>query len=323
MHNLLFDVKPEVELTESHGIGRFKAGEGVGDIEQGPTVSFAAPDDSIIVDSAMDDFYMQVRELKNQIDQMHQNLKSLQNSHRISMNTTKADELRDLRRQMQNDITHIGQLARDAKSRTEILDKENETARLKSGKGAETSEDRTRTSITVNLKRKLKDVLTEFTALRGRIRDDYRDVVARKYFEAMGQEVEGEALEKMIESGESEHLFASSMADAGRGHVTATVALIDERHNAFMNLERQLLALNQIFLDMSVLVEAQGEMLDNIEGNVNKAKEHVESGNIALASAKKIQKNTRKWMCCAIWILLIIVSIIVVAVLKPWELGEA
>ena len=30
-------------------------------------------------------------------------------------------------------------------------------------------------------------------------------------------------------------------------------------------LERKLLELHQIFLDMSVLVEAQGEMLDNIE----------------------------------------------------------
>ena len=31
------------------------------------------------------------------------------------------------------------------------------------------------------------------------------------------------------------------------------------------DLERQLLGLHQIFLDMAVLVEAQGEMLDNIE----------------------------------------------------------
>ncbi len=44
-----------------------------------------------------------------------------------------------------------------------------------------------------------------------------------------------------------------------------TVAEIQERHIAVKDLERQLLGLHQIFLDMAVLVEAQGEMLDNIE----------------------------------------------------------
>lgn len=35
-----------------------------------------------------------------------------------------------------------------------------------------------------------------------------------------------------------------------------------------MELERSLMELHQIFLDMAVLVEAQGEMLDNIEAQV-------------------------------------------------------
>ena len=40
---------------------------------------------------------------------------------------------------------------------------------------------------------------------------------------------------------------------------------IQERHAAVRELERSLLDLHQVFLDMAVLVEAQGEMLDNIE----------------------------------------------------------
>jgi hypothetical protein len=45
-----------------------------------------------------------------------------------------------------------------------------------------------------------------------------------------------------------------------------------ERHDAFKELERKLLELHQVFLDMAVLVEAQGEMLDNIEANVGKVR---------------------------------------------------
>ncbi len=42
------------------------------------------------------------------------------------------------------------------------------------------------------------------------------------------------------------------------------MAEIQERHEAVKELEKSLLDLHQIFLDMAVLVEAQGEMLDNI-----------------------------------------------------------
>ena len=48
-----------------------------------------------------------------------------------------------------------------------------------------------------------------------------------------------------------------------------TMAEIQERHEAVKDLETSLLDLHQIFLDMSVLVEAQGEMLDNIEKQVS------------------------------------------------------
>jgi syntaxin 1B/2/3 len=50
--------------------------------------------------------------------------------------------------------------------------------------------------------------------------------------------------------------------------VLDTLAEIQERHEAVKELERSLLDLHQIFLDMAVLVEAQGEMLDNIEAQV-------------------------------------------------------
>ena len=46
------------------------------------------------------------------------------------------------------------------------------------------------------------------------------------------------------------------------------MAEIQERHEAVRDLEHSLTELHQIFLDMSVLVDAQGEMLDNIEQQV-------------------------------------------------------
>ncbi|CAL1365878.1 unnamed protein product [Linum trigynum] len=69
---------------------------------------------------------------------------------------------------------------------------------------------------------------------------------------------------------------------------------------------------------MAVLVDAQGDLLDNIKSHVSTAVDHVQSGNTALQRAKSYQKSSWKWMCIAIIVLLIIVAIIVVGVLRPW-----
>ena len=52
---------------------------------------------------------------------------------------------------------------------------------------------------------------------------------------------------------------------------------------------------------------------------VAKANEYVNQGNKALGQAKELQKDTRKWMCCAMMMLLGICLIVVLAVVKPWQ----
>jgi syntaxin 1B/2/3 len=88
-------------------------------------------------------------------------------------------------------------------------------------------------------------------------------------------------------------------------------------------LERKLLELHQIFLDMSVLVEAQGEMLDNIETQVSKSVDYVHRGNVALVAARRYQRSSRKWMCCSIITVLLIACAILLPVLQPWADGSA
>lgn len=59
-----------------------------------------------------------------------------------------------------------------------------------------------------------------------------------------------------------------------------------------------------------------------VNGNlvqVTTAVEHVQRGTSVLQNAKKLQKNSRKWMCIAIIILLVIIAVVVVGVIQPWK----
>ena len=126
------------------------------------------------------------------------------------------------------------------------------------------------------------------------------------------------------------HSCASSLA-------TACVVDVQERHRDITRLETSIAELHQLFLDMSVLVEAQGELLDQIEftvsqsvnytGKVRTAQPHADScwpheapacatqAVEELRTANKYQKKVRKKMCCVICIILVIIAIIAIPVI--------
>ena len=173
------------------------------------------------------------------------------------------------------------------------------------------AQDRTRSSVTAGLQKKLKTTLESFQALRARLQSEHREVVEMRVEAVTGQAPSEEQVEELIASGKSENVFQTAMLEQGRGRVLEAVAELQERHEAIRELERGLLELHQCFLDMAVLVDRQGELLDNIEANVKKSLDHVVAGQKQLTEAKSLQQNTRKWMCYALIVLLAIVCVIV------------
>ncbi|KAK3029816.1 hypothetical protein RJ639_038004 [Escallonia herrerae] len=224
-----------------------------------------------------------------------------------------------IKQRMEKDVDQVGKIARFVKSKIEELDRDNMANRQKPGCGKGTAVDRSRTATTVALRKKFKDKMSEFQTLRESIHQEHRQLVERRVFTVTGTRVDEETIDRMIETGDSEQIFQKAIREQGRGQIMDTLAEIQERHDAVREVERKLLELQQIFLDMAVLVDAQGDMLDNIETHVSNAVDHVQSGNNALQKAKTLQRNSRKWMCIAILILLIIVVVVVVGVLKPWN----
>lgn len=108
------------------------------------------------------------------------------------------------------------------------------------------------------------------------------------------------------------------MQEQGRGQVMETILEIQERHDTVTVLERNLKELHQVFMDMAILVETQGDQLDDIESHVNGANSFVKGGTVQLQVARKTQMNTRKWACYGILLLLIVIAIIVLSI-RPWK----
>lgn len=264
-------------------------------------------------------FSKKVQEIDKQYDKISSLLRKLQDAHEESKAVTKAAAMKSIKQRMERDVDEVLKIARSIKSKIEELDKDNLSNMQKPGCGKGTAIERARTAKTITLKKKLKDKMSEFQVLRENINQEYREVVERRVYTVTGQRADEETIDRLIETGDSEQIFQKAIQEQGRGQILDTLAEIQERHDAVRDVERKLLDLQQIFLDMAVLVEAQGDLLNNIESQVSNAVDHVNSGNTALQRAKSLQKSSRKWMCIAIIILLIIVVVVVVGVLKPWQ----
>uniref|UniRef100_A0A0E0L8D6 t-SNARE coiled-coil homology domain-containing protein n=1 Tax=Oryza punctata TaxID=4537 RepID=A0A0E0L8D6_ORYPU len=320
-------------LTDSFELSKVDQAPANVDIElglQGGMSSSAQP--------GFEGFFEQVREIEKLLETLTKLLKDLQNSNEESKIVTKASAMKEIKKRMEKDINEVTKTARLAKSKVEKLNKDNVANREKPGFGKGSGVDRSRTTTTVSLTKRLRERISEFQTLREAIQKEYRDVVERRVFTGhctdsltvlfihsakisktvTGERADEETIDRLIETGDSEQIFQRAIQEQGRGRVLDTLQEIQERHDTVKEIERKLLELQQIFLDMSVLVEAQGEILDNIESQVSGAAEHIQTGTNLLQKARFLQKNTRKWTCIGIVILLIIILIVVLS-LKPWS----
>merc|ERR1711948_144279 len=89
---------------------------------------------------------------------------------------------------------------------------------------------------------------------------------------------------------------AQKMAGA-HAHILDEVDRIREKHQDILKLERSIADLAQMFQEMAILVESQGEMLDAIEVHVHKTKGYTAKAEEQLKHTIKTQRNTQKWMC--------------------------
>ncbi|XP_047312383.1 syntaxin-121-like [Impatiens glandulifera] len=267
----------------------------------------------------LDKFFEDVEAVKDDLQELENLHASLQNSHEQSKTLHNAKAVKDLRSRMDADVGSALKKAKLIKVRLEALDRANAANRSLPGCGPGSSSDRTRTSVVNGLRKKLQDSMNSFNSLRQLIANEYRETVQRRYYTVTGENADEATVEKLIATGQSETFLQKAIQEQGRGRIMDTIAELQERHEGTKELERNLKELHQVFQDMAVLVQHQGEQIDDIESQVNRASSFVRGGTEQLQVARKHQKNTRKWTCYAIIILLVIILFVVLFTVQPWK----
>eukprot|EP01025_Chloroclados_australasicus_P026063 TRINITY_DN258_c0_g1_i1.p1 TRINITY_DN258_c0_g1~~TRINITY_DN258_c0_g1_i1.p1 ORF type:complete len:305 (-),score=52.23 TRINITY_DN258_c0_g1_i1:405-1319(-) len=261
------------------------------------------------------EFFSQVAKIKTKLGEIDLTHKQLLEAHERSKTVTRSEEMKKVREQMHHDTEQVKKQGHAVKAMLDVLDQMNQEALKRRGQGEGSSSERTRTSISAGLKKKLKEQMDNFQKLRSLIQSEYRDVVERRVYTVTGHRGSEQEIDNLIESGQSDQLFRQALLSGNK--VADTVAEIEERHKAVRELEESLLELHQMFLDMSVLVEQQGAVLDNVEKQVTRSVEYVDRGRDMLRQARNISIQTNKICIICSIIAAVVLGLIIILVL--WQ----
>ncbi|KAK9681612.1 hypothetical protein RND81_10G014900 [Saponaria officinalis] len=263
----------------------------------------------------LDGFFEDVEKVKEDMKDVEKLYKKLQDLNEESKVAHNAKTMKDLRARMDSDVSLVLKRVKIIKGKLEALEKSNATSRNVPGCGPGSSTDRTRIGVVSGLGKKLKDMMDEFQGLRAKMQAEYKETMERRYFTITGEKADETMIENLIASGESENFLQKAIQDQGRGQIMDTISELQERHDSVKEIEKNLIELHQVFLDMAALVEAQGQQLNNIESQVAHASSFVRRGTEQLVEAREYQKSSRKWYCVAILAFIVLIFVLLLPLL--------
>lgn len=103
-----------------------------------------------------------------------------------------------------------------------------------------------------------------------------------------------------------------------RGRANAAIEDLRSRTKDIKRLEESIVALHQLFVDMQIMVEAQGELLNEVEYEIGETKGQTEHAHAELVQARAHQKSARKKMCCIVMLVTVIVLVVVIGLIVKY-----
>lgn len=263
----------------------------------------------------LDKFFEDVEYVRSEIKNVEMLYQKLHEANEENKTADNTKTMKVIGARMDSDVQQVLKLVKFIKGKLEALERSNAASRNIPGCGPGSSVDRARTLVVSALGKKLKDMMDEFQNFRIKMQAEYKETVDRRYFTITGQNADEETIEKLISSGNSESLLQKAIQDQGRGEISETISEIQERHDAVKEIEKKLMELHEIFLDMGALVEDQNYQINGIERHVAQANSFVRNVSKEVQEAKQIQKTKRQWICIAMFAVL--VGIVIIMPLFP------
>nr|XP_045615853.1 syntaxin-1A-like isoform X4 [Procambarus clarkii] len=234
----------------------------------------------------MDDFFNEVEEIREMIEKIQNNVEEVKKKHSEILSAPQTDE--KVKQELDDMMTDIKKTANRVRAKLKVIEQNIESEEHVSKASADLRIKKTQHS---TLSRKFVEVMTEYN----RTQTDYRERCKgriQRQLEITGRNTTSDELEDMLEQGNPAVFTQGIIMETQQAK--QTLADIEARHADIIKLETSIRELHDMFMDMAMLVESQGEMIDRIEYHVDQSVEYVGKAMEDTKKALKYQSKARK-----------------------------
>jgi len=228
-------------------------------------------------DHFLNEFYNRSEKIRNNTEVMLHKINALKDIYETSLGTiiTKKQRQKDI----DDLIDTTNALAQQLREELQRLGKETKEDKKLS------TEERIKRNIHGTLLEDFLDIMQEYQATQNNHNEEMRRLV-KAQVQLVDPDATDETVEKAIVGG-TQMIFSSEKAKAAQ----ESLIYIENKHMEILKLERSLEEVHKLFLDMSVLVQEQSEMINSIAFQVANAKNDIREGTNELREADKIKRN--------------------------------
>uniref|UniRef100_A0A8C5CFC9 Syntaxin-3-like n=1 Tax=Gadus morhua TaxID=8049 RepID=A0A8C5CFC9_GADMO len=232
----------------------------------------------------MDDFFAQIEDIRGSIDKIDTSVADIKKLYSTILSAPTSEK------KTQDDLealtNEIKKSANNARNKLKTIEKQLET-----NTDERASADlRIRKSQHAILAKKFVEVMTKYNEAQMDFRDKSKGRIARQ-LEITGKATTDEELEEMLEGGNAA-VFSAGITESKINQQALNE--IEARHKDIMRLESSIKELHDMFVDIAMLVENQGGMIDRIESNMDQSVGFVERAVADTKKAAKFQQEARK-----------------------------
>ncbi|XP_044595578.1 syntaxin-1A isoform X3 [Cotesia glomerata] len=242
----------------------------------------------------MTEFFAEVEEIREMIDNIQTNVEEVKKKHSAILSAPQTDE--KVKMELEDLMADIKKTANKVRAKLKVIEQNIETEEHTNKSSADLRIRKTQHS---TLSRKFVEVMTEYN----RTQTDYRERCKgriQRQLEITGRTTTNEELEEMLEQG-NPAVFTQGVSSYTQVKIIMetqqakqTLADIEARHADIIKLENSIRELHDMFMDMAMLVESQGEMIDRIEYHVEHAVDYVQTATQDTKKALKYQSKARR-----------------------------
>ncbi|KAI7891856.1 t-SNARE, partial [Mucor mucedo] len=248
-------------------------------------------------------FFAKIEDIKWLIGKINENVTEIESLHTSSLSTINGNKTIECNKLLGSLVNETSKLNKEVRS--SIKETETNNARL----SVDTSDREMRVTQLNALKKKFVETIQRYQDIERAFEKKHRQRIERQIL-IVKPEATAEEIEMAIDSDQAPQIFAHSLLNSSRtGNASQVLDEVQTRHKDIKRIEKTIMELHNLFVDMQTMVELQQETIIHLEKVSEGVVHDLEKGtrHVAVTVTRAKITRKRKWFCFILFLLILVI----------------